>query len=147
MGVSMMDRADWVLLSIADAQDDVRPVQLQKALFLLGRNMPDEVSAACAWYDFKPYNYGAYDAEVYQDAEDLATQGLIEIVPAPGHRLRRYRITKAGREKAKQLPVSKRASEYVCNLVAWAQSLTFAELVAKVYEIAPETRKNSIFRG
>ncbi|MYD65646.1 MAG: hypothetical protein F4X26_06660 [Chloroflexi bacterium] len=137
----MPDRADWVLTALASADDDVRPVQLQKVLFLFGRYTDQEPPL----YNFQPYHYGAFDADVYQDAELLEDRGLIDIIPSRAHRLRRYRVTDEGKRAADRVVISTEDRQYLAALMEWAQGLSFAELVSKVYEIAPETRRNSIF--
>ena len=50
-----LDRKDWALLAIANAGHGVSlsPVQLQKSLFLLGRELGSKVGAN--FYDFQPY--------------------------------------------------------------------------------------------
>ena len=138
----MPKRSDWVLTALASAEEDVQPVQLQKVLFLFGRHANQEPKP---YYDFQPYHYGAFAAEVYSDAEVLEEKGLVDIIPSRGHRLRRYRITGTGKRAAAKVTIPNKDREYLAALMRWAQTLSFAELVSKVYEIAPETRENSIF--
>ena len=84
-----MNRSDWALLAIASADgSSVSPVQLQKALFLLGEDLPKTKTQS--FYEFEPYHYGPFDQAVYSDAEKLSREGLVSIVPGPQLRNRVY---------------------------------------------------------
>ena len=64
-------RSDWTLLAIcAGGFRGLSPVQLQKTLFLLGKQLPEAVTAD--FYDFQAYHYGPFDRTVYVDAERLS---------------------------------------------------------------------------
>src|SRR5947209_2707195 len=70
-----MNRKDWTLLAICSANGNgLSPVQLQKALFLLSREMPNAVGN---FYHFTAYHYGPFDRAVYDDAERLAADGMV----------------------------------------------------------------------
>lgn len=139
-------RARWVLLALADAgAAGLTPVQLQKALFLLGRRRAADVGAG--FYQFEPYHYGPFDAAVYHDAESLAANGLIVIDANGGRRLRRYTLTAAGLQAVAAAIVPPSARAYVRDVVPWVQRLSFSELVRAVYEAYPEMRARSVFRG
>jgi hypothetical protein len=140
-----MDRSDWNLLVLsAAAGKPLSPVQLQKVIFLLQRNYPEAVGAG---YNFQPYNFGAFDADVYSDAEGLELQGLSKITRSPGG-WKEYAATPAGLERAKALEAEAdpRAISYMKRVVAWARGLTFQDLVRAVYKAYPDTKANSIFR-
>lgn len=139
-----MDRKHWNLLVIAAARGrPVTPVQLQKVLFILGRELPGEVGGE--FYDFKPYNYGPFDAAVYADAESLSSEGLVNINRP--QRWNEYAATPLGMEKAEALrkDLPDRVVAYLDRLVGWAQGLTFQGLVRAIYARYPETRAKSIF--
>src|SRR5258707_9223608 len=73
-----MERPDWTLLATKFAnQSGLSPVQLQKALFLLGKEMPKSVGDD--YYHFVPHNYGPFAKDIYSDADALAREGLIAI--------------------------------------------------------------------
>lgn len=139
-------RKNWALLAIAAASGEpVSPVQLQKSLFLLGRELGDLVSGD--FYEFQPYNYGPFDIAVYKDAEELASEGLITITRPPHARYNEYRATAMGLARAtcirEQAPA--RAAKYLETAVAWARRLSFSELVQAIYAKYPDTRVNSVF--
>jgi hypothetical protein len=120
----------------------LQPVQLQKALFLIGQKLPDEVGAD--FYEFEPYHYGPFDARVYWDAEGLARDGLASIEVG---RWKNYAATKAGMARAKALEVEQpRAAGYVKDLVRWVRSLPFNGLVKAIYAQFPAYRAKSVFR-
>src|SRR5437764_1032670 len=78
-----MNRADWNLLVLAAAGgESLSPVQYQKALFLVSRNLPEEVLGG-PLYNFEPYNYGPFDPAVYHDAIRLVAQRLAVISKSP----------------------------------------------------------------
>jgi hypothetical protein len=141
-----MRRQDWLLLAIGSANDHrLSPVQLQKSLFVLGRELPDDVGSS--FYEFQPYHYGPFDASIYRDAEYLGQQGLVSVLSGDG--LRCYAITDAGQRRADEIRqlAPQRAANYLSAVVNWAQSLSFPRLVRSVYAKYPDTSSNSIFRG
>ena len=90
-----MERQRWTLLAIDEAAPSgLSPVQLQKTLFLIGKNLTREVGDS--YYSFVPYNYGPFDAHVYSDAEVLIKQGLVFETRSAGRSWSYYRSRKAG---------------------------------------------------
>lgn len=144
---AMLTRKDWTLLAVeAAGVQGLSPVQLQKTLFLLGKEMPEAVGNA--FYQFQPYHYGPFDHGVYADAEQLAKAGEVEITHRKGENWNRYVITRDGTVRAsfvkREAPA---AFEYVCRLVEWVHGQTFQSLVTAIYAKYPEMRKNSVFQG
>ena len=141
---------DWTLLVIAAAKDhSLSPVQLQKALFLIARNLTDAQRCTTSFYDFRPYDYGPFSAEVYRDAERLRAEGLVIIDPSSGFAYRDYAATAAGIERASLLrsQLDPSVCEYLDSMVAWVRSLSFNALVQAIYRDYPEMRANSVFRN
>lgn len=141
---------DWTLLCIAEAGNQpLQPVQLQKALFLLGRNLPLSRLKAETFYSFEPYDYGPFAAGVYRDAEALEQGGLVTIKRPPLTRFNQYSSTDAGRETAaslrKELPAD--VAKYLTDVIKFTQSLSFNELVAAIYKAYPDMKANSVFQG
>src|SRR5437773_8648050 len=69
---SIMSRRDWLLVALTEAGDrGLSPVQIQKTMFLF-KNGTDRVLDEDQFYDFRPYNYGPFDSQIYRDLEDLA---------------------------------------------------------------------------
>lgn len=143
-----MQRRDWNLLVLTTAGGEaLTPVQLQKVLFLIGKNLPEEVSSG--FYDFKPYDYGPFDATVYQDAEELEREKKAYIRSVPGRRWSEYGATPAGVEAAKQIKseLDPRILDYVDRLVEWARSLSFQNLLRAIYKAHPKYKVNSVFQN
>ncbi len=140
-----MTPKDWNLLVIAAAGGrDVSPVQLQKALFLLGKKLPLPPESR---YDFEAYDYGPFCSAVYTDAEQLEREGLVVI--EHGGSYRRYIATPEGREQADRLRarLEARARTYLGEVVAFVRRLSFKQLVEAIYAEFPEMRENSVYRG
>jgi hypothetical protein len=132
-------------LAIAQAKGEaLTPVQLQKILFLLGKEMP--AATGKAFYSFHPYNYGPFDSQVYSDAELLSDMGLLSI-QRPS-RWAEYAVTPAGLVRAAELEkqASSEALSYLRKIVEWARSLSFQQLVRSIYKQYPEFRTNSVFQ-
>jgi hypothetical protein len=69
------DRTAWPLVALAHRKGQaLTPVQIQKALFVLGRELPTVVRPR--FYSFKPYNYGPFGA-VYHDSKRWQRLGFI----------------------------------------------------------------------
>ena len=144
-----MDRKDWTMLVIAAADSaPLQPVQLQKALFLLGENFSRKVLGK-NYYKFSAYDYGPFSSEIYEDAEALQSENLISITRSPISRYKLYSTTEAGTEHAAQLRAAlpSNAQEYVSSVVKFVQSMSFRELVLTIYKHYPKMRANSVFKG
>ncbi|OGA95871.1 MAG: hypothetical protein A3G27_05955 [Betaproteobacteria bacterium RIFCSPLOWO2_12_FULL_66_14] len=139
---------DWTLLVVASARGkDVSPVQLQKTLFLLGKNLTPGQRWSTKFYKFRAYDYGPFDRTIYDDAEELRNEGLILIHPETGS-FRNYVALPAGIERANQLRDGLKPSvtEYLDEIVTWARGLSFNDLVRAIYREYPEMKANSVFR-
>ncbi|GMV07916.1 MAG: hypothetical protein AMXMBFR53_41910 [Gemmatimonadota bacterium] len=144
-----MHRRDWTLLAIASGDAAVtQPVQLQKALFLLGEKLTPDHLGTEAFYEFTPYDYGPFSKAVYSDAEALEAEGLVAIRRPPDTRFNLYVATLAGQQRAAELRggLSPEASEYLDRLMSWVRSLSFQELVKAIYQSFPEMKANSVFQ-
>ncbi len=139
-----MTPKDWTLLAIVAAhKDPLQPVQLQKSLFLIARNLqPDQ------FYGFSPYDYGPFCSDVYTDAEGLEVEGLVAIRRPPESRFKLYQATEAGARHALVLErgLSPSAADYVKRVVAFTQGLSFNQLVSTIYKAYPDMRINSVFQ-
>lgn len=137
---------DWTLIAIASSRSrPLTPVQLQKSLFLLGKKLPSEVGPD--FYSFEPYNYGPFSRQVYVDAEELNSNGLVAFVPHPGGDWQDYAPTRTGTKRASDIvkTASPKAVAYLSKVVQWSSEQTFPELVRWIYANYPEYKKNSLF--
>ena len=121
------------------------PVQVQKLFFLLDKNVA--VQTKGPHFNFKPYDYGPFDKDVYLELENLRSDGLAEILMPRSHGSRIYKLTDKGLETGarnfEKLPEDIR--RYICESVNFVRSLSFAELVSAIYKAYPEMRVNSVF--
>jgi uncharacterized protein YwgA len=141
-----LKKRDWALLAIAAADGKpVSPAKLQKSLFILGMESPENLED---FYRFEPYNYGPFDAGIYSDAESLASEGLVEVLHPTGGRWVEYVATPVGLNAAQELKEKKAgAAGYLKKVVDWTQRVTFQELLREVYKHYPQYAVNSVFRG
>ena len=143
-----MTSRDWTLLAIASATPQaVQPVQLQKSLFLLGRNLSPAQLGVAQFYEFAAYDYGPFCSSIYQDAEQLEREGLVTIRRPPLTRFNQYSATAEGMLRAEALRANapKRASKYLEAVVTWVQALSFDQLVSAIYTAYPDMKENSVF--
>lgn len=145
----MLQPRDWTLLVIAAAEGAaLEPVQLQKSLFLLSRNLSPAQLRTRDFYEFSAYDYGPFAGDVYRDAELLEGSGLVAIQRPPVSRYKRYGATQEGLARAKQLrfKLEPEVREYLDRMVTWTRRLSFNELVSAIYKKYPEMRENSVFQ-
>ena len=143
-----MNRRD-VLLAIMGAADGrpFSPVQLQKTVFLIDRNLPG-VFETGSRFAFAPYDYGPFDREVYVEAGVLEMGELASIAKGASGYLE-YCATDKGLTRARELlqTLEEEQRAYMVSVVGWVRSLNFAKLVKSIYEAYPEMRANSVFVG
>jgi len=123
------------------------PVQVQKALFLIDRQIPKLIGGP--FFDFRPYDYGPFDKDVYDTLEELAREGLVAVEAAPGMRWRRYRLSEAGQEEAQRVirSLDPRAGDYIAKVSKFVRTLSFEQLVSAIYKAYPDMKVNSVFKG
>jgi uncharacterized protein YwgA len=142
-----LTRDETVLAALAAGRGAVHtPVQVQKLLFLLERNLGDTIGTH---FSFQPYHYGPFDQNVYNTLETLAARGFVEIVQELGDRWRSYRLTREGQQAGDDALacLHEQARIYAGRLSDFVRSLSFSELVSAVYAKYPEMRANSVFQG
>jgi hypothetical protein len=142
-----MERSDWALLVIAAAKGEpFDPIQLQKALFLLGENLA--LNGKEDYYSFQPYNYGPFDKAVYADASSLAEKGYINAARMHGRSWSSYCVTPPGLSEAEKLrsKLEESQCEFIDSLVSWLRKLSFEQLLSYIYQKYPSFAQNSMFR-
>lgn len=142
-----LSQEDMTLAALAPAGGAPHsPVQVQKLLFLIDRNLSSLLGGPS--FDFQPYHYGPFDRDVYATLEGLAKQGLVEITQGQGNKWPDYRLTATGQSRAAQIVdgLEERAQRYVQRASAFVRSLSFPELVSAIYKAYPEMRVHSVFQ-
>jgi uncharacterized phage-associated protein len=140
-----MDKKLMILAALASSDGVLHtPVQVQKLLFLIDREIPSLVGGPL--FDFQPYNYGPFDKAVYSELSTLAEEGEVAIVPQ--NNWLSYRLTEKGLETGKRILCSlpEQARDYIDRSSQFVRSLPFAELVSAIYAAYPEMRQNSVFQ-
>jgi uncharacterized protein len=143
-----LTKKDWTLLVIDAAKPKtLTPIQLQKALFLIGQKMPDAVKPD--FYEFVPHNFGPFSKDIYGDVEALNDEGLIDEITKTGQNWPEYRISQTGTQRAEELRknVSPDTYNYLDKLVKWVEEQSFQDLLHAVYSAYPDFAKNSVFNG
>lgn len=144
-----MNRQELVLAVLGAANGSgYSPAQLQKALFLIDRNLPGIVADGDS-FQFRPYDYGPFDRGVYVEADALAANGLARIERSPTSGYRSYFASEDGIQRAAECleNLSEAQRNYIETVSRWVRSMSFAKLVKSIYEEYPEMRANSIFVG
>lgn len=141
-----MDRKKLVLAALSPARTaPFTPVQVQKLFFLLDQRATRGIEGP--HFDFKPHHYGPFDKEVYDELEELASEGLVEVLEVGRAGLRTYRLTEQGYDHGRGAvsTLSEPVREYMDEVVSFVRSRSFSELVLSIYKEYPEMRENSVF--
>lgn len=144
-----MNRQDLLLAMLACSDGrPYSPVQIQKAMFLVSKNMPSLVDDGPGFH-FEPYDYGPFDASVYSEASALQLNGYASISPSGMGRWNTYAASDAGLIRGRQIigTMSDQTQKYLSDVSDWVRSQSFSSLVKSIYDAYPEMRENSIFRG
>lgn len=143
-----MTRSEYVLAVLSPAGSKAyTPVQVQKLFFLLDAKIPQLIEGKK--FNFRPYDYGPFDAAVYGEMETLAGDDLIEIGQKSAYsRMKTFRLTPEGQQRGEQLlrEMNPDAQKYIQRLSEFVRRLSFEELVSAVYKAFPEMKAKSIFR-
>lgn len=141
-----MNRKEIVLVAMTPARGAAHtPVQIQKLLFLIDRNIAQFVDGP--HFHFEAYSYGPFDKEVYRTLEELEEDGLV-VIDGSGH-YRTYCLTVAGQTKGEELfgQLDDNIQTYITKLSNFVRRLRFSELVRAIYKAYPEMKANSVFVG
>jgi hypothetical protein len=143
-----MTRNELVLAMLACANGrGYTPVQIQKAIFLVCDRMPQILTDGMG-FDFKPYDYGPFDADVYAEAEALQRAGDASITPSARGRWNTYAATNSGVAHGEAIlrSISIESRIFLQSISDWVRAQSFRSLVRSIYDSYPDMEKNSIFR-
>jgi uncharacterized protein len=144
-----MTRRDLVLMILAAANGrPYEPAQLQKAVFLVTRNVPNIVDNGPG-FSFVPYDYGPFDVAVYWEAEKLRDIGEAVITLSANGRWKTYAASQLGITHGNELlsALSEKIRTYISRISQWVLSQSFGSLIRAIYDAYPEMKENSIFSG
>lgn len=132
------NRHQIVLGGLASCGRDTafNPVQIQKMLFLIDREIPHLVDGP--HFRFVPYRFGPFDKAVYEVLGALSAKGLVhtdETGPYPN-----FVLTATGFEQGSEVlrTVPAVAATYMAAVAAWVRALTFRQLLSSIYAHYPD---------
>ena len=140
-----MDRRGILLAALASgSREEFSPVQLQKMMFLIDRNIGKALDGP--FFNFEPYDYGPFDVGVYNEFSTIALQQLGEVSGYGSYR--RYRLNDEGRSRAQEVlnTITPEYRQYIEKIAHFVQSLSFGALVSTIYKHYPEMKANSVFK-
>jgi len=148
LDTSPLQRQYWPSLVLSCSPDHkLTPIQMQKALFLIGKNLPKFVGRR--FYEFEPHNYGPFSVDIYRDLEELCDEGLVGVRAVPAREWNEYEATLPGlriaSEALDRFPVAARS--YIERVVTWTRRTSLAQLLGTIYRTYPEYAVRSVFRG
>lgn len=142
----MIDKRLIVLASLAASKGIIHtPVQIQKLLFLIDKNVHAMVQGP--HFNFKPYDYGPFDQNIYTVLEGLNQEGLVEIIES-GQTWKKYSLTPKGQKLGDDVlnSIESKGRDFIQKISKFVLSLSFPQLVSAIYKAYPEMKQNSVFR-
>ena len=142
-----MNKRELLLAAMAAGEGaEHSPVQVQKLLFLIDKNLGAELGERV--FQFVPYDYGPFDSSLYEVLRELEQSSMATAVPTV-RGWKRYTLSPAGQQLGQIILQSlpPRAAKYIAEVSGFVRKLSFAELVSAVYKAYPEMRVNSVFKG
>jgi hypothetical protein len=120
------------------------PVHVQKLFFLMDREA--SMHTGGPYFSFTPYDYGPFDSAVYDQIERQAALGRAVIDKTGFYRM--YSLTPGGLELGRQAlqEFTAEGRQYAAAASKFVRSLSFNELVSKIYDHYPDMKVNSVFR-
>lgn len=144
----MQSRQDWLLLTLSKSPGGaMSPVQIQKSLFLFGREAGSSIGTH--FYSFVPYDYGPFDAAICVDLRRMEHEGHVSGQWSPGRSWKNYTLTGYGRKTVLVLEsdADARLVEFLERIVVWVKGRSFSNLLRSIYAAYPEFAVNSVFRA
>lgn len=141
-----MEKSTFVLAAMSPAGGRrYSPVQIQKLMFLLDREISDLIGGP--YFVFQPYHYGPFDKDVYAVLETLADQGLVDLDDRMVNR-RSCALTPSGLEAGQEAfsELDPKAQDFIRRSSEFVRKHTFSALVSAIYKKYPEMRQNSVFQ-
>lgn len=138
--VPKLEGRDWLLLLIASGEtaQTADPIRIMKGAFLLSEGIAEHGGERP--YRFRPYRYGPWSPEVYDDVARLVAEGLVSSCPAPHTaQWRCYSAQAAGLRRARELNdlIGPDWATYVKGIRRWLDGQTFSGLLRFIYRRFP----------
>ncbi len=142
-----MRKRELLLVALrAGEKHEHTPVQVQKLLFLIDKNVGARIGGPV--FDFAPYDYGPFDASVYEVLRELEVEGFVSSSES-ARGWKRIALTDEGVAEGGRLAqeVDPSILDYIKRVSEFVRTLSFSDLVSAVYKAYPEMKVNSVFRG
>ena len=149
-----LPRATYLLL-LLDA-DSGRPIdgrtKLEKLTFLVQKKVVEELKIGVAQdsYHFRPFHFGAFTEEVFDDLSALRTLGLVEISGDEAS-TQVFSVTPQGQAAVRRLISEGRISTFLVEEIKKIKSaygrMNLDDLVARVYREYPAFTEKSQIRS
>ena len=143
----MMTKLDLLLIALAAGEkSEHTPVQIQKLMFLIERNVSNRIGGP--FFEFSPYDYGPFDSSIYELLRQLEADGLAS-ASLSNRGWKKHALTDAGLMKAAELSagIDEPVMSYIKEVSKFVRALSFADLVSAIYKAYPEMKANSVFTG
>ncbi len=117
------------------------PVQIQKLLFLIDREIPEQVGGP--HFRFVPYHYGPFDERVYGVLHLLERKGQVTVDRTGPYPC--YALTDLGLKEGLGIlrTLAPTASDYLTQAADWVRRLSFSQLLRGIYARYPDMATNS----
>ena len=141
-----MKKNEIILLAMnAEPNYEYTPVQIQKILFLIDKNIGEKIGGPL--FDFIAYYYGPFDSNIYDELEKLEMGNKIKSI-ANNRTRKKFVLTPNGLEEAIKIKneTTEDIKQYIDKIVKWAINLSFSQLLSAIYHTYPEMKANSIFK-
>jgi hypothetical protein len=142
-----MNKQQFLLIALSTGGEaDYTPVQVQKLVFLIERNVGAGLGGT--GFNFAPYDYGPFDPSIYEELRALKDQGFVVSRTTPrGWPV--HSLTQEGVRQGKELSksVDPKILQYIAAVSDFVRKLSFSDLVSAIYKAYPEMKVNSVFRG
>lgn len=142
-----MNKLDLLLTALAAGEKcEYTPVQIQKLMFLLDKNISSRIGGP--FFDFRPYDYGPFDSSIYDSLNELEVAGYV-ITSLSNRGWKKHQLTDLGIQKANEISnqIDRAILDYIKMVSDFVRSLSFADLVSSIYKAYPEMKVNSVFKG
>jgi len=141
----MLSRQDWLLLFIGlpGGPYPTDQIRVMKGMFLFSQEGPPQVRRL---YNFKPYDYGPFDTQIYHDLDLLEALGMVRSDVVSGTNRRIYRLTEKAQQHFGMLETAAPEAPLAAlrGIKRRVTSLSFLDLLKHVYERYPDYAAKSV---
>ena len=138
------NRSDIVTASFAAGGPGAAfdPIRVQKLLFLVDREVSERIGGP--FFDFQPYHYGPFDADVYRVIDELATAEDVRIDGSGLYPC--YFLTESGYRRGIAVldGLPDPVANYLRDAARWVRLTPYRRMLSAIYSRYPDTAINSV---